>query len=669
MLIWFVFLALSLALPLAAANLDVYPKDSLANAQKSARQLEAKGPVTIRLHTGVYTLTQPLELTPEDSNITWTAFENDHPIISGGRILHGWKPFVIDGKNLWAMDIPAVRQDHWYFHELWIDNHRCQRARGPNEGFYRIAALPDFDPKQPVQRGQRRFVYAAGNLQPFDNLDDVEIVALHFWTSTRANIASLDDAQHLVTLAQTSTMRLTDGFGKTPELARYYVENAFELLDSPGEWYLNRKTGTLYYMPRPGENIATAETVAPVLDHLLTITGDPRSNHLVEHVTFRGIAFSHVEWLLPNDGSRQRYQQQGSVDVPAAIRVYGAHDIAFERCTVIHAGTYGIHFSRGCQHDRIVGCDLSDLGGGGIKVGEPDREGIIQPDAQGIVHDQPSEETHDIEITDNDIHDNGKIHHQSLGVFVGQCYNIHISHNHIHDLYKNAVSVGWSWHFGKSLAHDNIIEWNDIHDIGKNWFNDGGGIYTLGIQPGTVIRYNLVHDIGSVVYGGRGIYLDQASSHILVENNITYNTTGGGLAVTYGQDNIIRNNIFAFGKTSQIEPNGGMATPERLANSFVFEHNIIYFTPDQKVLRNKWNDTPKVILRGNLYWQTGGGAFFMGPETWGDWQARGMDQGSILADPLFLDPAKRDFRLRPNSPALELGFKPFVLAAAGPRRR
>ena len=282
------------------------------------------------------------------------------------------------------------------------------------------------------------------------------------------------------------------------------------------------------------------------------------------------------------------------------------------------------------------------------------------------MHDQRSEETHDIEITDNEIHDNGKVFHQAVGVFVGQCYRVLIAHNHIHDLYKNAVSVGWSWHFGKSLAHDNVIEWNHIHDIGKNWFNDGGGIYTLGIQPGTVIRYNLLHDIGSAVYGGRGIYLDQASSKILVEKNITYRTTGGGLAVTYGQDNTVRNNIFALAKLAQIEPNGGMATPERLLNSFVFEKNIVYWSPGEKVLRNKWNDD-KVVMRGNLYWQAGGGEVLMGPEKWADWQARGMDAGSVVADPLFVDAAKDDFRLRKHSPALKLGFEAFDLSAVGPR--
>ncbi len=140
---------------------------------------------------------------------------------------------------------------------------RRQRARGPNDGFYRITAVPDLDWSQPVNRGQNRLVYAPGEIKAFDNLSDVEVVILHFWVSTRAPVASVDEPKNLVTLTQTSSMRLTDGYGKQAQFARYYVDNAFELLTSPGEWYLNRKTGKVYYMPMPGEKISEIQAVAP----------------------------------------------------------------------------------------------------------------------------------------------------------------------------------------------------------------------------------------------------------------------------------------------------------------------------------------------------------------------------------------------------------------------
>jgi hypothetical protein len=653
------------------------PLASLEQARDAVRTLKRKQggtlqqPVTVYVHGGTYVLSQPLRFTPEDSGtvdcpVTYRAFQDEAPVISGGRAITGWREVTADGKHLWAAEIPAVRDGKWYFRQLWANGQRKQRARSPNQGFYRIAGLPDLDLTKPYHLGQSRFHYAPGEIQHWDNLPDVDVVVLHFWVSTRRGIASIDESKRLVTLDQPSSMRMTDGFGKHPELARYYVENAFELLDSPGEWYLNRKTGMLYYMPAAGEQIDRFEAVAPVLEQFMSLEGDPRAGRYVEHLTFRGLTFSHAEWWLPADDPRGKYQQQASAYVPGAIRAYGMRNCSFEACTISHVSSYAIHLSRGCSKDRIVGCELFDLGGGGIKIGEPDKEGQIQPDENGVVHDQPGEESHDIEITDNHIHDGGRTFHQSMGILVFQCHNNLIAHNHVHDLYKNAIAVGWSWSFGKSLARGNVIEWNHIHDIGKGWFNDGGAIYTLGAQPGTVIRYNLLHDVGSVVYGGRGVYLDQASVDIVVEKNISYNTTGGGYSQTFGKNNIVRNNIFALAKMAQIEPNGGMASIPPGVNNFLFERNIVYWTPEQKLLRGPWKDT-RVVMRQNLYWQAGGGEVKFGPQSWGEWRARGMDEDSIVADPLFVDPAGHDFRLKPNSPALKIGFEPFDLSGVGPR--
>jgi hypothetical protein len=647
------------------------PLNSLEKARDAVRDLKRqqggtlKQPVTVYVHAGTYSLSQPLRFTPEDSGaadspVTYRAFEGDKPVISGGAAIKGWKELTVDGKRLWAAQIPAVKQGKWYFRQLWANGQRKQRARHPNQGFFRMAGVPDLDMKtinaQNTHQGQRRFEYSPGEVRRWDNLTDVEVVILHFWVSTRCEIAGIDEANRIVSLAQPSSMRMTDGFGRPPLLARYYVENAFELLDSPGEWYLNRKTGMLYYMPMPGETIDRFEAVAPVAEQFMTLEGDPGSGRFVEHLAFKGLTFSYAEWWLPQDQRRGRYQQQASAGVPGAIHAYGARHCAFEACTISHVSSFGIHFSRGCSNNRVAGCHLFDLGAGGVEVGEPDREV------------KTAEETHDIAITDNHIHDGGQVFHQAMGILVFQCYNNLISHNHVHDLYKNAIAVGWNWGFGKSLARGNVIEWNHIHDIGKGWFNDGGAIYTLGVQPGTVIRNNLVHDIGSVVYGGNGIYLDQGSAEIVVEKNITYNTTGGGYTQTFGKDNVVRNNIFALAKVGQLQPEGGMAGLPKDVNSFTFENNIVYWKPEQKLLRGAWRDiNSKVVMRKNLYWQTDGAPVTVGPQTWDQWQARGMDRGSIVADPLFVDPARYDFRLKPGSPALKLGFEPFDLSAVGPR--
>lgn len=188
---------------------------TLERARDAVRELKGsqggalKQPVTVYLHGGTYHLSKPVRFTPEDSGtaaapVTYRAFGNDQPILSGGRAIDGWTPVTIDSRKLWVADIPAVRDGQWYFRELFIDGQRRKRAHGPNDGFYRISAVPDLDWNQPVQRGQNRFVFAPGEMKAFDNLSDVEVVILHFWVSTRAPIASVDESKNLVTLGQTS---------------------------------------------------------------------------------------------------------------------------------------------------------------------------------------------------------------------------------------------------------------------------------------------------------------------------------------------------------------------------------------------------------------------------------------------------------------------------------
>ena len=334
-------------------------------------------------------------------------------------------------------------------------------------------------------------------------------------------------------------------------MARYYVENAFELLDSPGEWYLNRKTGRLYYMPLPGEDIGKA-AVATALDSFLIIDGGSTPESSVQHLTFRGLSFEHAEaWIQEEPESK--VPLQGSIYVPAAIQLYGARHCSFESCRIGHISQYAMHFARGCQHDRVSRCEMFDLGTGGVKIGE-----VRSP-----------ETAHDIAVTDCHIYDGGLTCPSSHAIWIGHSYNNLVAHNHIHDFYYIAISAGWSWGYSRPMAYRNIIEYNHVHHIGKGWLSDLGAIYTLGVQPGTVIRYNLLHDIKCADYGGSGIYYDAGSAEILAENNLVYRTSTG-FHQNYGKHNVVRNNIFAFGQKCQIELGskpGMPGLPEKISTS------------------------------------------------------------------------------------------------------
>jgi hypothetical protein len=636
------------------------PFATVERARDAIRELKLreggklKQPVTVFIHGGTYRLSQPLKFTPEDSGsaecpVAYEAFGKDRPVLSGGRTIAGFKDVTVDGKHLWAAEIPEVREGKWYFHQLWIDGERRQRARNPNQGFFRVTAVPDMKRGEAPNIGQQRFQYAPGEIGRYENLQDVDIVVMTFWVSPRLGILNLDTAGNMVTLHQRTPWRLTDGFGANPKLARFYVENAFELLDSPGEWYLNRKTGTLYYMPMPGEDIHKAVAIAPKLDYLLLLDGDANQEHTVEHIAFRGLNFQHAEWWVPREDPHTKAQKQGSVYAPAAIQLTGARECTFESCTVSRISQYAIHLSRGCERNRIVGCEMYDLGTGGVKVGETD--------AKFTAH-------HNL-ITDNYIHHGGLVAHSSHAVWIGQSHDNLVAHNHIHDFYYIAVSAGWSWSYTQPWARGNVIEYNHIHDIGKGWLSDMGAIYTLGVQPGTTIRYNLLHDIQCADYGGAGIYFDMSSAEILAEKNLVYNTSTGGLHQNYGKNNIVRNNIFINGDRSQIET--GVTKAEVPGpNQYTFERNIVCWARNKNFLQERWHDTA-VVLNKNLYWREGVEPTF-GPLSWAKWQALGLDKDSLIADPLFVDPARHDYRLKPDSPAFKLGFEAFDLSQVGPRQ-
>jgi hypothetical protein len=187
-----------------------------------------------------------------------------------------------------------------------------------------------------------------------------------------------------------------------------------------------------------------------------------------------------------------------------------------------------------------------------------------------------------------------------------------------------------------------------------------GGIYTLGVQPGTILRNNLIHDISAFTYGGWGIYPDEGSSDILIENNVVYNCKSANFHQHYGRENIVRNNIFAFGKESQL-----MRTRTEEHVSFNLERNIVYWK-DGALLGSNWNDN-NYHLDGNLYWKVGGGDVRFGKWSFEEWKAKGQDVHSSIEDPLFVDPEKRDFSLKPESPALKMGFMPIDVSGVGPR--
>jgi hypothetical protein len=245
-------------------------------------------------------------------------------------------------------------------------------------------------------------------------------------------------------------------------------------------------------------------------------------------------------------------------------------------------------------------------------------------------------------------------------VWIGQSSDNTITRCDIGDFFYTGISVGWRWGYDESAAKRNRIEYNHLHHLGYRILSDMGGVYTLGPSEGTVVSHNVIHDVYATRYGGWGLYPDEGSTGILYEDNLVYNVQDGCIHQHYGKENIFRNNILAFSDQGQIA-----LTRAEPHLSFTFERNIVYWDQGQLLGYAGWGNGAKVILRNNLYWRAGAKPFDFAGKTWEQWRTAGNDEGSLIADPLFVDPDKRDFHLKPGSPAEKIGFKPFDFSQAG----
>jgi parallel beta-helix repeat protein len=641
------------------------PFATIARARDAIRQLKrSQGgltqPVRVSIREGTYFLPEPLVLTAEDSGtkecpVTYAAHEGERPVISGGAPITGWRREQVNGHSAWAAHLPQVQRGEWSFTQLFVNGERRPRPRLPKEGFYRLAGLVGAGPDTPWNEGQDKALFADEDIKPWKNLRDVEVVTLSLWVESHLPVAAVDEKERIVSFTRRSVFRLTEDFAGAG--SRYYVSNVFEALDTPGQWYLDRGAGTLYYLPKRGEEPERIAAIAPRLAQVVRFEGDAGKNQWVEHVRLQGLTFAHTEWRLPADVSGA---SQAAVNVPGAVLWQGARHCAIRDCTIAHVGNYAMELAAGCEHNVVSGCAMFDLGAGGIKVGH------------GTAHTL---------VSDNDIGDGGHIFHSAVGVWVGNSGHNQVVHNHIHDLDYTGVSVGWTWGYGASDAVDNRVEFNHIHHVGRGILSDLGGIYTLGISPGTVLAHNLIHDSWSATYGGWGIYLDEGSTGIVVENNVVYRTKTGGFHQHYGRENMIRNNIFALGKEMQIT-----RSREEEHRSFSFERNIVYWT-EGELLSGTWKNG-NFFFDYNLYchadesgesppteegqarrpaYQEGCMPFTFAGASLDEWRARGMDVHSLIADPQFTDPAHDDFTLAADSPAFSRGFRAIDISRVGPR--
>ncbi|MRY74768.1 right-handed parallel beta-helix repeat-containing protein [Parabacteroides distasonis] len=608
----------------------------------------------VEIQSGTYYITHAFQLTEDDSGtlsapIVFLGDKNNKPIVCGGRKTVRFEE-VTD--SLWRAFIPEVADLGFYFEQLYINGERRFRAQTPNRGTFMFPkrveeTVLDSLSGKPAFASQKLVVktedYSILNTIRQSDLNDVLIVANHKWDNSRKRIQYINALDSFIFFGG-SVMpfwNMIDG------KSRYVIENYRNALEQPGEWFLQRD-GYLYYMPLQGETIENTECMYPVSEKLLCITGSEGKQ--VSSIRFENICFEGAAYCTPPSGNDP---SQAAAIVDAAIMLDNARNIEFVNCDIAHIGQHAIWFRKNCSYSRVEHCHLYDLGGGGVKIGDYT---LSQIDQDGFAA------THHITIHNNIIQHGGYIFPNAVGVIIFHGSDNEITHNDIADFRYTGVSVGWVWGYAPSPSKRNKIEFNHIHHLGWGELCDMGGVYTLGASEGTIVSNNIIHDIYSFFYGGWGLYTDEGSYGIRMENNLVYCCKNAGFHQHYGKDNIIRNNIFAFNKLSQLQ-----LTKVEDHLSFSFVNNIIYFEEGllyMDMIKGAWLNA-QTVIDSNCFWDVRTiNPNFLG-YNFNEWKRLGKDKHSIVADPAFVNPKGFDFRFRNMDVVKKIGFKPFDYSRAG----
>lgn len=668
-----------------------YPVRDLHAAIRLVRLRREPGQrAVIWLAGGEYRQRTRLDLTGADSFTSFVAADPDAPpVITGSERVTGWRSVQLGGRSLLAAPAPSASGRC-----LYVNGRRADRPRHPRDGYRWIEHVAGLDPAGDfvgtLFDGSDRFRFAAGDVPELADPGRVEVVVPHYWVQERMPITELDHDRRMIISSLRSIFALRDDAAK--RFARYYLDNVAEALgEVPGEWYLDhdgRLTGAdgpqLLYCPRADETGTGIEARMPVLEAFVRLAGTATAP--VREVRFEGVGLVEADFaevppatppfgvredpVLPPDG-RFAADVQAASTVPAALQFEHARSCAVLDCRIERVGGYGISLGPGSRGNLVSGSVLRDLGAGAVRSG-------------GALAAGSADVNQDNEISDNVIEHGGRSYPSCVAVlFQHGAYNV-IAHNAISDFRYTGISVGWVWDYKPSPSVGNLIEGNHLHDLGQGLLNDLGGIYLLGIAPGTVVRGNHIHDVHCANYGGWGIYLDEGSSHVVVEGNVVHDVSSQAYHHHYGRESIIRGNVFAFGGQGQLS----ITRPEPHV-SFTFERNVVVGQRSPAFVGSAGDKSVqryRIVSDLNLYWdfdpidgavraadgarrldESGVMGFAVTEPLDRAWRDAGHDRHSVDADPGFVDVAGRDLRIRPGSPAEELGITVPDLRRAGPR--
>jgi len=615
----------------------------------------------VHVKKGVYRLSSPLVMNRKiDSCVTWEG--EDGAVFSGGEKLGPWT----ERDGILVAKVPAGR----WFEQLFVNGRRAVRARYPNTGWLAVSK-----PVQtPLAKGRAIDYVSFTNVADRaalaslsrDEFSGAQLLVVHKWAMARYVFGDYVPGTGTLTV---SGYVWPDWKVWNEHDTLCAFENVRFGFDAPGEWFLDAKAGEVLYRPLPGETATTLEALAPMdgLSQLLRVQGEAGWNNPITNVVFRNLAFEHTS-STPTVGSptgrgpTECDMHQAATTCDGAVELAYVRNVRFENCRFAHTGNHGMRWRDACRDNAIVSCVFDDCGAGGIWMGT-DKPYVAAGEtlSRREITTLAKESTAFNVISNCLITGGGRFNMEGVGICLTHCSDTKVVHNEIRDNYYSGISVGWTWGYGGSVAQRNEIAYNLIYDLGKGIMSDMGGVYMLGTAFGTRVHHNVIHDVTCWSYGAWGLYTDQGSENVVFENNLTWNTTDGAMHQHYGVGCIVRNNIFAQNRDTGVFRTWRQKA-EDVPSTIHFVGNICY--TETGPLLSEDSDAVLGLRDGNLFWRPDGKGEF-DRKSFETWQASGRGRGNVYADPLFVDAANHDYRLKKNSPAFALGFKEFDYTQAG----
>ncbi|KAI9451719.1 pectin lyase fold/virulence factor [Russula earlei] len=539
-----------------------HPLATLAKALRQVRELRRLHDSSIQdgahiiMEGGVYKQYEPIFIRPEDAGTPHSptiieAAPGEHPVISGGITIHGWKklasfpaalPKAARGK-VWVASVPLMGGRPFEFRQLWVNNTKAIRARDVSgDNMHRILHW---------NKAEQTCWIPTPAIAGLTNATGLEMLIQQWWAVATLRIKTMEvhgDSTKL-SFYQPESRIESEHPWPAPWLSKetgnsaFYLTNALALLNEPGEWWLDIANQQLYYWPRENEDLATTTVVAPYLETLIKEEGTPDAP--VSHIVFQGISFQHTGWLrpsqqghvplqagmylldayklkIPGTPDKKDLENQAWVGRPAAaVTCSYADNTSFRDCRFEHLASTGLDYTKGTHDNTIEGNLFTDIGGTGVQLG------VFSQEATEVhLPYIPADER---EVCSNTLVQNNLITNVTnedwgcVGIGAGFVKGLSIAHNEINNVSYSGISLGWGWTKTINVMNSNTVFANKIHHYAKHLY-DVAAIYTLSAQPNTVISNNYIDSIYKAPYAHLPyhwfyIYSDEGSAYMTIQNN------------------------------------------------------------------------------------------------------------------------------------------------------